>query len=305
MAKSGPYNSADLPASKRPTDDLAKLEVLDDKTMLSSLDDRYAQDAIYTFIGDILIAINPFKDIDVYNVDFARWYVNAKKNFYPPHIYAVADAAYQQLVSGKGNQCVVISGMSGAGKTESTKHLLRHMIGLCRGHRTGLEWRVVQSNPLLEAFGNAKTVMNDNSSRFGRFVELKFRSADGALAGGTMCEYLLEKSRVVSHARGERSFHVFYYMLCGSSPEERKRLRLNSIGDYRYLMYPRGEPPMALDYAAGMYSELRECMKTVGLSKSEMDDIFSILSAILHLGNLEFVASPGCDDSTIAHLSWA
>ncbi|XP_031560735.1 myosin-IIIb-like [Actinia tenebrosa] len=215
-------------------DDLATLPKLDAQIILQELRQRYSQDKIYTYVGDILIAVNPFKTLDIYNKKVSNKYKEIVKSSEPPHIYAVADAAYQAVL-GKGvakpqHQCCVISGESGAGKTESTKFLISQIIELSQGN-TQLEQQILQVNSLLEAFGNAQTVMNDNSSRFGKYIQIKF--INGSVIGAKISEYLLEKSRVAMQNTGEENFHIFYYMFAGLSQQELQNYHLGSPNKYK------------------------------------------------------------------------
>lgn len=227
------------------THDLANLTDLNEEIILDYLRVRYKNDVIYTYLGDILLAINPFKPLQIYDNQHHQIYTNSviksnKKHHHNhhcarsqsmrqmPHVYALAQYAYETLKSTPNNnnpaassilsydlksQCCVISGESGAGKTESAKHFIQHLIYLCGLGNTRLELQILQVNPLLEAFGNATTLMNDNSSRFGKYIELSF--VNSKLVGAKITEYLLEKSRVVFQNEGEFNFHIFYYLLAG------------------------------------------------------------------------------------------
>ncbi|KAJ7365816.1 hypothetical protein OS493_002537 [Desmophyllum pertusum] len=159
-------------------DDLATLSELNEEIILQELQARYKQDVIYTYVGDILIALNPFKRLEIYHKNAAERYKMTQKSIQPPHIFAIADSAYQAMLGVGGaspkSQCCVISGESGAGKTESAKLLISQLVELSRG-TSQLEQQILQVNPLLEAFGNAQTLMNDNSSRFGKYIQLKFQ----------------------------------------------------------------------------------------------------------------------------------
>lgn len=180
-------------------EDLATLENLSESVIVDQLQKRFNLGFIYTYIGDILIALNPFKNLGIYGEDHAMLYRNKSKSENPPHVFAVADAAYHSMLHQKLNQCVVISGESGAGKTESANLLLKHLVGIGKAPNKYLEDKILQVNTLTEAFGNAKTGINDNSSRFGKYLEITFTKT-GKVTGSKLSVYLLEQSRVVSQA---------------------------------------------------------------------------------------------------------
>uniref|UniRef100_A0A4W3IJX8 Myosin-IIIb-like n=1 Tax=Callorhinchus milii TaxID=7868 RepID=A0A4W3IJX8_CALMI len=240
-----------------------------------------------TYVGDILIAINPFKYLPLYEKTVSEKY-KCSTNGLPPHIFAVAFRAYQsmlgRLASGSKNQCIVISGESGAGKTESTKLLLRQIMELCRGN-SQLERQVLQVNPLLEAFGNAQTVMNDNSSRFGKYIQLRFYN--NTVKGAKINEYLLEKSRVVHRDEGERNFHIFYYMFAGISAADQEVYGLLDPKFYRYLNHKYGNKETVQQWGT-KYHEVCNAMDMVGFLEQEQVDMLTILAGILSLGNIVF-----------------
>ncbi|XP_077989266.1 myosin-IIIa-like [Glandiceps talaboti] len=270
-------------------DDLATLANLDEETLLDELRYRYSKDQIYTYVGDILVAVNPFKDIGIYTKKFSDMYRNCMKSGKPPHLFAIADSAYQALTgvipSRARNQCIVISGESGAGKTESTKLIIKQLVEICKGN-SQLEQQILQVNPLLEAFGNAQTLMNDNSSRFGKYIQLKFK--EGILMGAKISEYLLEKSRVVNQNPGEENFHIFYYMLAGLSSEQQNEYRLKSASNYRYLCEGPASLKSNFNRHKTYFEELLNAMDLVGFEEQEQTDMFTILSAVLSMGNIEF-----------------
>uniref|UniRef100_A0A671MG00 Myosin-IIIb-like n=1 Tax=Sinocyclocheilus anshuiensis TaxID=1608454 RepID=A0A671MG00_9TELE len=259
-------------------EDLANLSELDEKSLLEVLTGRFTQNLIYTYIGDILVAINPFKYLSIYVKE-----VSVSLKSLPPHIFAVADRAYQSmlghLATGPKNQCIVISGESGAGKTESTKLLLRHIMELCKAN-SQLEQQILQVNPLLEAFGNAQTVMNDNSSRFGKYIQLRFQNS--SVKGAKINEYLLEKSRVVHQDEGEQNFHIFYFMLAGISTEDKEIYGLLDPTRYRF-----GKEDMVQAWRL-KYAEVCNAMDMVGFEEQEKVDMMTILAGILSLGNIAF-----------------
>jgi myosin-3 len=222
-------------------------------------------------------------------------YKNATKSQLPPHVYALADSAYQQMItSGKG-QCFVISGESGAGKTESCKFIVTHLTELSHA-KSLVEQRIIQVNPLLEAFGNATTVMNDNSSRFGKYIQMKFQK--GHVTGAKINEYLLEKSRVVYQNPGELNFHIFYCLMAGLSPEEKKEYKLEDK-DYRYVTNGWKALSRIREMKELQFEELQNAMDLVGFESEHQVNTFKCMSAILHLGNVDFSE----DDSEKAHVS--
>lgn len=269
-------------------EDLAGLSELDESSLLESLSGRFTQNHIYTYIGDILVAVNPFKQLPLYEKEVSERYKCHEKSSLPPHIFAVADRAYQSMLgrlgTGPKNQCIVISGESGAGKTESTKLLLRQLMELCRAN-SQLEQQILQVNPLLEAFGNAQTVMNDNSSRFGKYIQLRFQNS--SVKGAKINEYLLEKSRVVHQDEGERNFHIFYCMLAGISPQDKEMYGLLDPTQYRYLNGQFVQDDMVQHWSA-KYSEVSNAMDMVGFEEQEKVDMMTILAGILSLGNITF-----------------
>eukprot|EP00039_Didymoeca_costata_P018953 m.335673 g.335673 ORF g.335673 m.335673 type:complete len:1187 (+) comp17648_c0_seq1:145-3705(+) len=279
-------------------DDLAQLVNLTEQTLLDELKVRYSRDVIYTFVSDILIAVNPFKPLPIYTDQVASKYQDIVPAFVPPHVWVVADQSYHNLNKMKKDQCIVISGESGAGKTESAKKVVQHIIRLTRSKRenesdqddtqnevlSGLEDRIIKCSPVLEAFGNAQTVMNDNSSRFGKYTRLLF-SETGSVMGVQISTYLLEKSRVMEQDEGERNFHVFYYLFALAAIKE--KFSLSDVKDFTALT---GE---IWDDNQAMTDELVESLGLVGFTKEEDDMLFAVLSAVLHLSNILFEDDDG------------
>ena len=262
-------------------------------TILHNVRKRFQNDDIYTFIGTILVAVNPFKwmeslfDIDVIN--YYRFLSPGQKC--RPHLYSLANNAYKCLLDTKRDQSIIISGESGAGKTEATKKCLQYFAEVATSS-TAVDQKLLAANPVLEAFGNAKTVRNDNSSRFGKWMEVQF-DTQLTIFGCRIENYLLEKSRVVSQANNERNFHIFYQLCAGADDELRKELELGSCEEYAYLnksCYTIN----GLDDKEEMVL-LHDDMKAIGLSKDETQDMFRIVAAVLHLGNLKFAAHTNMD----------
>ncbi|XP_053386580.1 myosin-IIIb-like isoform X4 [Mercenaria mercenaria] len=273
------------------TNDLTQLEVLDEESIVAQLFTRYTQGIIYTYIGDILLAVNPFSSLTIYNEEHSQMYMNAAKGDHPPHIFAIADQAYQMMVHQKKHQCIVISGESGAGKTMSANFLVQQLTQLGMAPNRDLEERILQVNPLMEAFGNAKTVINDNSSRFGKYLEMFF-TENGTVTGAKITEYLLEKSRVIFQAQGEQNFHIFYYVHDGLPSEDKShKYHLHENATYRYISeHSSSQPEMVtLSVNRVKFKAIQHCFSIIGFKEEEVSSIFGVIAAILHTGNVEFV----------------
>ncbi|CAA7013966.1 unnamed protein product [Microthlaspi erraticum] len=279
-------------------DDMTTLAYLHEPGVLQNLKSRYYIDEIYTYTGDILIAINPFKKLEnLYNDHMIAHYKGVAFGALNPHPFAVADAAYRQMVNEGISQSILVSGESGAGKTETAKVLMKYLAkmgGRAVSDRRTVEDQVLESNPVLEAFGNAKTVRNNNSSRFGKFVEIQFDQR-GRISGAAIKTYLLERSRVCQVSDSERNYHCFY-MLCAAPTEDTKKLRLADPTTFRYLNQSQCIKLEGRDDSEE-YAKTREAMGIVGISSEEQEAIFRVLAAILHLGNIEFVNGEEVDSS--------
>ncbi|MQM07606.1 hypothetical protein Taro_040447 [Colocasia esculenta] len=251
-----------------------------------------------TYTGSILIAVNPFTKLPhLYNSHMMEQYKGVRFGELSPHVFAVADASYRAMMNEGQSQSILVSGESGAGKTETTKLILQYLTfvgGRSANDERTVEQQVLESNPLLEAFGNARTVRNDNSSRFGKFVEIQF-DASGRISGAAIRTYLLERSRVVKIADCERNYHCFY-QLCASG-EDAKKYKLGHPSNFHYLNQSHTYELDGIN-SAEEYLKTRRAMDIVGISSSNQEAIFRILAAILHLGNIGF--SPGQEhDSSI------
>ncbi|XP_063960689.1 myosin-IIIb-like [Lytechinus pictus] len=273
-------------------DDLASLESLNEDNMLEALCRRYEKDKIYTYIGDILIAVNPYKPLGIYSYETSLSYADLKyRQSLAPHVFAVADKAYSSMRRTGMRQCSVISGESGAGKTETAKYVIGHIISHCNSKKNNLQEKILQVNPLLEAFGNARTVMNDNSSRFGKFLELQF-TEDCQVVGAKIDTYLLEKSRVVSQGEGERNFHVFYYLFAGLTEQQLLSILLSPPENHRTLM-GNGVQRIYTSEAEFMHSQrafddLQDIMELVGFTQEDIWMIYRLLSAVIQIADIEF-----------------
>jgi len=283
------------------TDDLAEMEDLDQPALLEELKARFNRDVIYTYVGEILVSVNPFKMIDgLYTSEMMSKYRSVPdKAALSPHVYATAATAYSNMVGSKKDQVCVISGESGAGKTEAAKRFVQQLVNVSQGAEfEGLEEKLLELNPVLEAFGNAKTKFNNNSSRFGKYTSVMFNNK-GQVKGAEMIEYLLEKSRVTGQGDGEQNFHIFYLFFQGyaSSPE----YEAGDCNDHTYLMGNEDACACAMDGPDGggfavTHEELMTCFKVVGFTTDQTDDIFHTLSGIVNLGNIEFTGPGGEED---------
>ncbi|WJX79127.1 Myosin-6 [Trifolium repens] len=280
-------------------DDMTKLAYLHEPGVLNNLRSRYDINEIYTYTGSILIAVNPFVKLPhLYDSHMMAQYKGAGFGELSPHPFAVADTAYRLMINEGISQSILVSGESGAGKTESTKLLMRYLAYM--GGRAAVaegrtvEQKVLESNPVLEAFGNAKTVRNNNSSRFGKFVEIQF-DKKGRISGAAIRTYLLERSRVCQVSDPERNYHCFY-MLCAASPEEVKKYKLGHPRTFHYLNQSSCYELEGIDESKE-YNAIRRAMDVVGISSEEQDAIFQVVAAILHLGNIEFVKGEEFDSS--------
>ncbi|XP_024432455.1 unconventional myosin-VI isoform X4 [Desmodus rotundus] len=309
--------------SKKDVEDNCSLMYLNEATLLHNIKVRYSKDRIYTYVANILIAVNPYFDIPkIYSSETIKSYQGKSLGTMPPHVFAIADKAFRDMKVLKMSQSVIVSGESGAGKTENTKFVLRY---LTESYGTGqdIDDRIVEANPLLEAFGNAKTVRNNNSSRFGKFVEIHFNEKS-SVVGGFVSHYLLEKSRICVQGKEERNYHIFYRLCAGASEDIREKLHLSSPDNFRYLnrgctryfanketdkqiLQNRKSPeylkagslkdPLLDDH--GDFIRMCTAMKKIGLDDEEKLDLFRVVAGVLHLGNIDFEeagsTSGGCN----------
>ncbi|XP_045469872.1 myosin-VIIa-like [Harmonia axyridis] len=272
-------------SSIKGVEDMINLGDLQEFSILSNLHKRFKQQQIYTYTGSLLVAVNPYEILPIYTNAIMNQYNDKKFNELPPHIFAVGDNSYCAMKRDKTNQCIVISGESGAGKTESTKLILQYLTS-SSGQHSWIEQQILEANPILEAFGNAKTVRNDNSSRFGKYMNINFDQR-GVIECAEIKQYLLEKSRIVSLNEGERNYHIFYCLCAGLSKDEKKKLGLGDASSYSYL---NGGKTLKLDGVdeEEEFTSIVNAMKVLNFSEAEISGIFQILSSILHLGNIRF-----------------
>ncbi|KAG6586840.1 myosin-like protein [Phytophthora cinnamomi] len=281
--------------------DMCTLNHLHEPAVLKNLELRFAKKMPYTYTGAICIAVNPYQWLDLYGRELYLQYLEQPRDSLPPHPFALSATAYMDMKRTQVDQSILVSGESGAGKTETVKIMMNHLASISGGgnHGTKVIDQVLKSNPLLESFGNAKTKRNDNSSRFGKFAQLQFDNL-GSLVG-CLCEtYLLEKSRVVGQTEGERNYHVFHQIFC--LPEERKA-ELKLSGDatnYKYVAEGAETELTGIDDVQCL-KETQDALDTIGISTDEQNAIFEIVAAILNLGEVEFEQNG--NDSEKCHVS--
>uniref|UniRef100_A0A8B9R2R1 Myosin VIIBb n=1 Tax=Astyanax mexicanus TaxID=7994 RepID=A0A8B9R2R1_ASTMX len=295
------------PTSVEGVDDMIKLGDLTEAGVLRNLLVRHKQGIIYTYIGSVLVAVNPYQLLPIYTAEQVRLYHGRKLGELPPHVFAIADKCYYNLLRNQRNQCCVISGESGAGKTESTKLILQFLAAVS-GQHSWIEQQILQANPVLEAFGNAKTTRNDNSSRFGKYVEIFFNK-DGIIEGAHIEQYLLEKSRVCHQAPMERNYHIFYCLLSGMAKEQKNILALGDATQFNYLTEGDCITCDGQD-DADEFGRIRTALKVLTFTDRESWEIFCLLAAILHLGNISFEAGvennmESCDVMSSDHFTIA
>lgn len=264
--------------------DLVSLDELTHPLVLHHLAQRFSSNKIYTFVGDIVIAINPYQRLPLYEPEHIQEYMSAKQGA-APHVFKTSDNAYRDLVESGNKQSLVISGESGAGKTEATKQCLRYL-SACAGSEANVDKKILQSNPILEAFGNAKTKRNNNSSRFGKYVQIFFDDQH-QIVGAKNTNYLLEKVRVTSQAEGERNYHVLYQLLRGASDDQLHRYGLSGIQveDMKYLNQSGCVHVDNVDDAEE-FAEMERAFADLGIATEQ---VFAVVAIVLHLGNIEFV----------------
>ncbi|XP_029105001.1 unconventional myosin-Ic-like isoform X1 [Scleropages formosus] len=250
---------------------------------------RFKENLIYTYIGSVLVSMNPYKELEIYSRQHMDRYRGVSFFEISPHIYAVSDNAYRSMRTERRDQCILISGESGAGKTEASKKVLQYYAVTCPASEQvqTVKDRLLQSNPVLEAFGNAKTLRNDNSSRFGKYMDVQF-DFRGAPVGGHILNYLLEKSRVVHQNHGERNFHIFYQLIEGGEEDLLRRLGLERNPQlYQYLV--KGNcPKVSSINDRNEWKVVRKALSIIGFCEEEVEELLNIIASVLHLGNVHF-----------------
>ncbi|KAG7469407.1 hypothetical protein MATL_G00128550 [Megalops atlanticus] len=306
-------------------EDMADLTCLNEASVLHNLRERYYSGLIYTYSGLFCVVINPYKNLPIYTESIVEMYRGKKRHEMPPHIYAISEAAYRSMLQDREDQSILCTGESGAGKTENTKKVIQYLAHVASSHKTGtlgrsketslqmdslkssqrgsgmvnrgeLERQLLQANPILEAFGNAKTVKNDNSSRFGKFIRINFDVA-GYIVGANIETYLLEKSRAIRQAKDERTFHIFYQLLCGASEAMRADLLLASADQYRFLS--GGSIPLPGQSDAENFAQTMDSMTIMGFSQEEALAMMKVISSVLQFGNISFHKEKNTDQASM------
>uniref|UniRef100_A0A8C2DL71 Myosin, heavy chain 11b, smooth muscle n=1 Tax=Cyprinus carpio TaxID=7962 RepID=A0A8C2DL71_CYPCA len=289
-------------------EDMAALTCLNEASVLHNLRERYFSGLIYTYSGLFCVVVNPYKFLPIYSEKIIEMYKGKKRHEVPPHIYAVTDNAYRNMLQEREDQSILCTGESGAGKTENTKKVIQYLAVVASSHKGKkdvsviitvfgeLEKQLLQANPILEAFGNAKTIKNDNSSRFGKFIKINFDNT-GYIVGANIETYLLEKSRCIRQAKIERSFHIFYYMVAGAKDNMRDELLLEDFGNYRFLV--AGHVQVQNQQDDEMFEETLEAMEVLGFNEEERIGMFKLCSTVLQLGNIEFKAEKNQEQASM------
>ncbi|XP_008429824.1 myosin-10 isoform X5 [Poecilia reticulata] len=309
-------------------EDMADLTCLNEASVLHNLRERYYSGLIYTYSGLFCVVVNPYKNLPIYTESIVEMYRGKKRHEMPPHIYAISEAAYRSMLQDREDQSILCTGESGAGKTENTKKVIQYLAHVASSHKGGtlgrnkeavqmdgsrsltrgstlanrslqygeLERQLLQANPILEAFGNAKTVKNDNSSRFGKFIRINFDVA-GYIVGANIETYLLEKSRATRQAKDERTFHIFYQLLCGASEETRAELLLGSADDYRFLS--GGSIPVPGQSDAENFTQTMDSVAIMGFTPEESVSMLKVISAVLQFGNISFTKEKNHDQASM------
>ncbi|XP_015265428.1 PREDICTED: myosin-11 isoform X2 [Gekko japonicus] len=285
-------------------EDMAELTCLNEASVLHNLRERYFSGLIYTYSGLFCVVVNPYKQLPIYSEKIIDMYKGKKRHEMPPHIYAIADTAYRSMMQDREDQSILCTGESGAGKTENTKKVIQYLAVVASSHKgkkdvsiTGeLEKQLLQANPILEAFGNAKTVKNDNSSRFGKFIRINF-DVTGYIVGANIETYLLEKSRAIRQAKEERTFHIFYYMIAGASDKMKDELLLEGFNNYTFLS--NGYVPIPSQQDDEMFQETLEAMGIMGFNEEEQVAMLRVVSSVLQLGNIVFKKERNTDQASM------
>ncbi|XP_026836239.1 myosin heavy chain, non-muscle isoform X1 [Drosophila erecta] len=298
-------------------EDMAELTCLNEASVLHNIKDRYYSGLIYTYSGLFCVVVNPYKKLPIYTEKIMERYKGIKRHEVPPHVFAITDSAYRNMLGDREDQSILCTGESGAGKTENTKKVIQflayvaaskpkgsgavpHPAVLISSHQETfageLEQQLLQANPILEAFGNAKTVKNDNSSRFGKFIRINF-DASGFISGANIETYLLEKSRAIRQAKDERTFHIFYQLLAGATPEQREKFILDDVKSYAFLSNGSLPVPGVDDYAE--FQATVKSMNIMGMTSEDFNSIFRIVSAVLLFGSMKFRQERNNDQATL------
>nr|XP_033506501.1 myosin-7-like isoform X1 [Epinephelus lanceolatus] len=276
-------------------EDMAMLTFLHEPAVLFNLKERYAAWMIYTYSGLFCVTVNPYKWLPVYNQEVVVAYRGKKRSEAPPHIFSISDNAYQYMLADRENQSILITGESGAGKTVNTKRVIQYFASIAAGgikkdtvakDKGTLEDQIIQANPALEAFGNAKTIRNDNSSRFGKFIRIHFDTR-GKLASADIETYLLEKSRVIFQLKAERDYHIFYQILSNKKPELLEMLLITN-NPYDYAFISQGETQVASINDSEELMATDDAFDVLGFTQEEKNSAYKLTGAIMHHGNMKF-----------------
>ncbi|XP_054614699.1 myosin-9-like isoform X1 [Dunckerocampus dactyliophorus] len=289
-------------------EDMAELTCLNEASVLHNLKERYYSGLIYTYSGLFCVVINPYKNLPIYSEEIVEMYKGKKKHEMPPHIYAITDISYRSMMQDREDQSILCTGESGAGKTENTKKVIQYLAHVASSHKNKkdqnslvlshgeLEKQLLQANPILEAFGNAKTVKNDNSSRFGKFIRINF-DVNGYIVGANIETYLLEKSRAIRQARDERTFHIFYYLLTGAGDKLRSELLLENYNNYRFLSNGNVTIPGQQD--KDLFAETMDAMRIMSIPEEEQIGMLKVVASVLQLGNMSFKKERHTDQASM------
>ncbi|XP_049817618.1 myosin heavy chain, non-muscle isoform X2 [Aethina tumida] len=288
-------------------EDMAELTCLNEACVLHNLKDRYYSGLIYTYSGLFCVVVNPYKKLPIYTEKIMERYKGIKRHEVPPHVFAITDTAYRSMLQEREDQSILCTGESGAGKTENTKKVIQYLayVAASKSPKTagaqkdligGLEQQLLQANPILEAFGNAKTIKNDNSSRFGKFIRINF-DASGYIAGANIETYLLEKSRAIRQAKHERTFHIFYQLLAGASAEQRKEFILEDAKSYSFLRDDNHIVPGVDD--SQEFQATVKSMHIMGMTDEDFSAIFRLVSAVMLFGKMQFKQDRTSDQATL------
>merc|ERR1719367_920608 len=285
-------------------EDMADLTCLNEASVLHNIKERYYSGLIYTYSGLFCVVVNPYKRLPIYTEKIIEIYKGKKRHEVPPHVFAITDTAYRSMLQDREDQSILCTGESGAGKTENTKKVIQYLAHVAASkpkssaHTTSgeLEQQLLKANPILEAFGNAKTVKNDNSSRFGKFIRINF-DASGYIAGANIETYLLEKARIIRQAGDERSFHIFYQLLMGASKEYKSQLLLDDAKNYTFMTKGGVRVPAIDDVEE--FSATQNAMRVMGISEEDMSSIWRVISSCLLFGNMEFKQERNSDQATL------
>ncbi|XP_074048123.1 unconventional myosin-XVI [Macrotis lagotis] len=290
-----------------PNDDLATLSELNDGSLLYEIQKRFGNNQIYTYIGDILLLVNPFKELPIYSNMVMQLYLSNTGRLcssLPPHIFSCAERAYHMLFQEQKPQCFILSGESGSGKSEASKQIVRHLTCRSSSSRCLFDCKIKNVNCILEAFGHAKTTLNDLSSCFIKYFELQFCEKKKSLTGARIYTYMLEKTRLVSQPLSQSNFLIFYLLMDGLTAEEKYALRLNNLSAHRYLNRSILEDISIATNTVNRekMAVLKQSLTAVGFSNLEVENLFVIIAAVLHIGDIRFTALTDADTAFVSDL---